>query len=162
MKHRVGIGYDAHRFAPDRELVLGGVAIPDAPGLAGHSDADVLTHAVMDALLGAAGLPDIGELFPDTDGRYAGADSLGLLRQVAEAVTGAGWRIENVDAVVVCESPRLAPHREAMRTALAGAASVEASRVGLKATTTEGMGFEGRGEGIGATAVCLLVSADEA
>ena len=162
MKHRVGIGYDAHRFAPDRELVLGGVAIPDAPGLAGHSDADVLTHAVMDALLGAAGLPDIGELFPDTDAQYAGADSLGLLRQVAETVTGAGWRIENVDAVVVCESPRLAPHREAMRIALAGAAAVETSQVGIKATTTEGMGFEGRGEGIGATAVCLLVSGEKA
>jgi len=161
VRSRVGIGYDAHRFDSDRELVLGGVRIADGPGLAGHSDADVLTHAVMDALLGAAGLPDIGELFPDTDAAYAGADSLQLLRQVVAAVIAAGWRIENVDAVVVCEAPRLAPHKAAIRAALADAASLDASRVGVKATTTEGMGFEGRREGIGATAVCLLAASDE-
>jgi len=161
VKSRVGIGYDAHRFAAGRELVLGGVLIPESPGLAGHSDADVLTHAIMDALLGAAGLPDIGTLFPDTDERFAGADSVRLLREVVTMVRERGWGIANVDAVLVCETPRLAPHKDAVRASLADVLSVETAQVGVKGTTTEGMGFEGRREGIGATAVCLLVEDDE-
>lgn len=153
---RVGQGYDAHRFAPGRRLVLGGVEIEYPEGLAGHSDADVATHALMDALLGAAGLDDIGALFPDDDPAYAGASSVGLLREVMARVRAAGWVVGNVDLTIVCERPRLAPHRQAMRACLAGALGVDEDAVGLKATTTEGMGFEGRGEGIAASAVCLL------
>jgi 2-C-methyl-D-erythritol 2,4-cyclodiphosphate synthase len=126
-------------------------------GLAGHSDADVATHAVMDALLGAAGLGDIGALFPDDDPAYAGASSIALLRDVADRVRAAGWSVGNVDVTVVCEVPRLAPHRETMRANLAAALSTGEEAVGLKATTTEGLGFEGRGEGIAAMSVCLLV-----
>lgn len=129
-------------------------------GLAGHSDADVVAHAVIDALLGAARLGDIGELFPDTDDAYRGADSIGLLEEVSARVRAAGWRIVNVDATVVCEAPRLAPYRGAMQARLAGALSLQAAAVGVKATTTEGMGFAGRGEGILALAVCLLADAD--
>jgi 2-C-methyl-D-erythritol 2,4-cyclodiphosphate synthase len=136
--------------------VLAGVEIAHPAGLAGHSDADVATHALMDALLGAAGLDDIGALFPDTDPAYAGISSIELLRQVHTLVTGAGWSIANVDVIIVCEEPRLAPFRAPMRAALAGALHVAAEAVGIKATTTEGMGFAGRGEGIAAHAVCLL------
>jgi 2-C-methyl-D-erythritol 2,4-cyclodiphosphate synthase len=125
-------------------------------GLAGHSDADVLTHAVMDALLGAAGLEDIGHYFPDSDTVFAGADSLKLLREVGRLVSEAGWTVANIDAVVVCEEPRIAPHRTAMRSALAEALGISAGLVGLRGTTTEGMGFAGRGEGILAQAVALL------
>ncbi len=125
-------------------------------GLAGHSDADVVTHAVMDAVLGAAGMDDIGALFPDDDPAFAGASSVGLLEQVAARVRAAGWAVANVDVTVVCERPRLAPYRTAMRAALAGALGIDQDRVGVKATTTEGMGFVGRGEGVAATAVCLL------
>jgi 2-C-methyl-D-erythritol 2,4-cyclodiphosphate synthase len=153
---RVGHGYDAHRFAPGRRLVLGGVDIDHPEGLAGHSDADVATHALMDALLGAAGLDDIGTLFPDDDPAYAGASSIAMLRDVAARVGTAGWVVGNVDVTLVCERPRLAPYRQAMRTCLANALGVDEDAVGLKATTTEGMGFEGRGEGIAASAVCLL------
>jgi 2-C-methyl-D-erythritol 2,4-cyclodiphosphate synthase len=153
---RVGIGFDAHRFVPGRPLVLGGVRVAHDRGLAGHSDADVATHAVMDALLGAAGLGDIGALFPDTDPAYAGAPSVGLLELVAARLSEAGWRVGNVDLVIACEAPRLAAHREAMAAALAAALGVEPSAVGVKATTTEGMGFTGRGEGVAATAVCLI------
>jgi 2-C-methyl-D-erythritol 2,4-cyclodiphosphate synthase len=136
--------------------VLCGVEVEHPQGLAGHSDADVAVHALMDALLGAAGLGDIGELFPDTDQAYRGADSLGLLRQVVERLARDGWEVVNADLVVVCERPRLAPHRQAMREKLADVLGVEPSAVGLKGTTSEGMGWEGRGEGISATAVCLL------
>jgi len=136
--------------------VLGGVTVPWERGLAGHSDADVLTHAIMDALLGAAGLDDIGGLFPDDDARYADASSVALLAEVVARIAGAGWRVVNVDAVVVCEQPRLAGHRAAMRAALAPVLGVAQTAVGIKATTTEHMGFAGRGEGIAATAVCLL------
>jgi 2-C-methyl-D-erythritol 2,4-cyclodiphosphate synthase len=153
---RVGLGYDAHRFAPDRALVLGGVRLRERDGLLGHSDADVLVHAVMDALLGAAGLEDIGHYFPDTDPACAGADSLKLLAAVAELLGEKGWRPVNVDAVVVCEEPRIAPHRQAMRERLAAAMGVGVERVSLRGTTTEGMGFTGRGEGIVAQAVALV------
>ena len=153
---RIGHGYDVHRLVSGRPLILGGVAVPSEVGLDGHSDADVLTHAVIDALLGAAALGDIGALFPDTDAEWAGADSLGLLRRVAERVGGAGFAVGNVDATVVLQRPKLRPHADAMRAALAGALGVAVDRVSVKATTGEGMGFVGAGEGAAAHAVCLL------
>lgn len=153
---RVGLGYDVHRFASGRPLILGGVEIPHEFGLLGHSDADVLTHAVMDALLGAASLGDIGQHFPDTDPAYAGVESLGLLREVVRLVTEKGFAVANVDCVVAAEAPRLAPHVPDMRERLAGVLGCLPEEVGLKATTTEGLGFTGRGEGIAAQAVCLL------
>ena len=140
--------------------MLGGVRIPYPLGLAGHSDADVLAHAVTDAVLGAAGFGDIGQLFPDDDPAYEGADSLALLDDVVARVRAAGFAVGNVDAVVVCEAPRLAPHRALMALNLARALRVATSQVNVKATTTEGMGYEGRGEGISATAVCLLTQAE--
>ena len=157
---RVGLGVDVHAFAvPEdgRPLVLGGVDIPSDRGLLGHSDADVLAHAVTDALLGAAGLEDIGNYFPDTDERYRDADSIELLREV-RGLIGASWGVANVDAVVICERPKIRDHREAMRENLAGALGVEPSRVSVRGTTTERLGFAGRGEGIAAQAVCLLES----
>jgi 2-C-methyl-D-erythritol 2,4-cyclodiphosphate synthase len=155
---RVGLGVDVHAFAaPDggRRLVLGGVEIPSERGLLGHSDADVLAHAISDALLGAAGLEDIGHYFPDTDERYRDADSIELLREVRTLV-GESWEVANVDAVVICERPKIRDHREAMRKNLAAALGVEVSRVGVRGTTTERLGFPGRNEGIAAQAVCLL------
>jgi len=155
---RVGLGVDAHAFArPEdgRRLVLGGVEIPHDRGLLGHSDADVLAHAVTDALLGAAGLEDIGHYFPDTDAEWKDADSIELLRG-ARRVVGDGWEVANVDAVVVCERPKIRDHRDAMRENLAGALGVDPSRVSVRGTTTERLGFAGRGEGIAAQAVCLL------
>jgi 2-C-methyl-D-erythritol 2,4-cyclodiphosphate synthase len=155
---RVGLGVDVHAFAaPDggRRLVLGGVEIPSDRGLLGHSDADVLAHAISDALLGAAGLEDIGHYFPDTDERYRDADSIVLLREV-RALVGELWEVANVDAVVICERPKIKDHREAMRKNLASALGVEESRVGVRGTTTERLGFPGRNEGIAAQAVCLL------
>lgn len=152
----MGQGFDAHRFAPGRALVLGGVEIDHPEGLAGHSDADVATHAVMDALLGAAALGDIGALFPDDDPAYAGASSVGLLQEVVRRVRAAGWAVGNVDLTVVCERPRLAPYRAAIRGRLSEALGVGVEQVAVKATSTEGMGFAGRGEGVAATAVCLL------
>jgi len=155
---RVGLGVDVHAFAAPEEgrrLVLGGVEIPSDKGLLGHSDADVLAHAITDALLGAAGLEDIGHYFPDTDERYRDADSIELLREV-RALVGASWEVANVDAVVICERPKVRDHREAMRKNLAVALGVEESRVGVRGTTTERLGFPGRGEGIAAQAVCLL------
>ena len=153
---RVGFGYDAHRFAPDRPLILGGVRLREHDGLLGHSDADVLVHAVMDALLGAAGLEDIGHYFPDTDQAFAGADSVALLDAVVVLLRDRGWRPVNVDAVVVCEEPRIAPHRDAMRARLAAALGIGVEAVGIRGTTTEGMGFTGRREGIAAQAVALV------
>lgn len=153
---RVGMGVDAHAFAPERPLILGGVRLQEHDGLAGHSDADVLTHAVMDALLGAAGLEDIGHYFPDTDPALAGADSIGLLRRVGELLAERGMTVVNLDAVVVCEAPRISPHREEMRRRVAEALGLEASRVGIRGTTTEGLGFTGRREGIMAYAVALV------
>jgi len=155
---RVGLGVDVHAFAAPEEgrrLVLGGVEIPSDRGLLGHSDADVLAHAITDALLGAAGLEDIGHYFPDSDERYRDADSIELLREVRTLV-GGSWEVANVDAVVICERPRVRDHREAMRKNLAVALGVEESRVGVRGTTTERLGFPGRGEGIAAQAVCLL------
>ena len=155
---RVGLGVDVHAFAvPEdgRRLVLGGVEVLFARGLLGHSDADVLAHAVTDALLGAAGLEDIGHYFPDTDECYRDADSIVLLREV-RALVGPSWEVSNVDAVVICERPKIRDHREAMRANLADALGVDASRVGVRGTTSERLGFTGRGEGIAAQAVCLL------
>ncbi len=153
---RIGIGYDVHRLAADRALILGGVKIPHTLGLLGHSDADVLCHALMDALLGAAALPDIGRLFPDNDPKYAGADSLQLLRQVADMLHREGWQVGNVDVVIMAERPKLAPHIEQMRENIAGVLGLEIGAVGLKATTTEKLGFVGHEEGIAAQAVVLL------
>ena len=155
---RVGLGVDVHAFAEPEEgrrLVLGGIEIPSDKGLLGHSDADVLAHAITDALLGAAGLEDIGHYFPDTDERYRDADSIELLHEVRTLV-GGSWEVANVDAVVICERPRVRDHRETMRKNLAAALGVEESRVGVRGTTTERLGFPGRGEGIAAQAVCLL------
>src|SRR3712207_1039576 len=155
---RVGVGVDVHAFAApeeDRRLVLGGVEIASDRGLLGHSDADVLAHAITDALLGAAGLEDIGHYFPDTDERYRDADSIGLLYEV-RGLVGESWRVANVDAVVISGRPQIRGHREAMRKNLAAALGVEASRVGVRGTTTDRLGFPGRGEGIAAQAVCLL------
>ncbi len=151
-----GIGYDCHRFADGRRLVLGGVEIPHERGLEGHSDADALTHAVIDALLGAAGLGDIGEHFPDTDERWRDADSLALLETVLTSVSTAGFAVENVDCTVVLEAPRLAPHRQEIRERLARALNLPVTRVSVKATTGEGMGFVGRGEGVAALAVASV------
>lgn len=156
MAQRIGIGMDVHAFAEGRRLVLGGVDIPHTRGLLGHSDADVLAHAVSDALLGAARLGDIGKLFPDTDPAFAGADSLVLLEHVAAAVRQAGFTIVDVDAVVAAQAPKLSPYRDAMRANLADAMGIAVQNVGVKATTTEHLGFEGREEGISAYAVCLL------
>jgi 2-C-methyl-D-erythritol 4-phosphate cytidylyltransferase/2-C-methyl-D-erythritol 2,4-cyclodiphosphate synthase len=154
---RTGIGYDVHRFAPGRRLVLGGVAIPHDAGLDGHSDADVLLHAVCDALLGAAGLGDIGQHFPPSDPRFAGADSRDLLRKSARLVRAAGYAPVNVDATLIAEAPRIGPHVPAMRAAIAGCLGIDPGAVGVKATTNEGMGFVGRGEGIAALAVATVV-----
>jgi 2-C-methyl-D-erythritol 2,4-cyclodiphosphate synthase len=153
---RTGIGWDCHRLVTGRPLILGGVEIPSEVGLEGHSDADVLTHAVIDALLGAAALGDIGQHFPDTDERFRGADSLVLLATAVERVRAAGFRIANVDATVILERPKLAPHREALVAGLARAAGIDPSQVNVKATTGEGMGFVGRGEGAVAMAVATL------
>jgi 2-C-methyl-D-erythritol 2,4-cyclodiphosphate synthase len=155
-----GIGYDSHRLAPDRRMVLGGVEIPCELGLEGHSDADVLTHAVIDALLGAAGLGDIGEHFPDNDDRYRDADSIELLETVLTRVIAQGLELVNVDATVVMERPKLGAHREAIRERLATALGIAPGRVNVKATTGEGVGFVGRGEGIAALAVVSLRLAD--
>jgi 2-C-methyl-D-erythritol 2,4-cyclodiphosphate synthase len=151
-----GIGYDSHRLAPGRRLILGGVEIPGEVGLEGHSDADVLTHALIDALLGAAGLGDIGQHFPDSDERYRDADSLQLLAAVLPLVFAQGLTLVNVDATVVMERPKLSPHREAIRERLAAALGIASARVNVKASTGEGIGFVGRGEGVAALAVASL------
>lgn len=153
---RIGHGYDVHRLVPERALILGGVTIPYEKGLLGHSDADVLTHAVMDALLGAAALGDIGMLFPDNDPAYQGADSLGLLREVRRVLDEAGWRVENIDATILAQAPKLFPYKQQMRENLAAAAGLDAAQVSVKATTEEGLGFTGAGEGIAVHAVALL------
>jgi 2-C-methyl-D-erythritol 2,4-cyclodiphosphate synthase len=155
----IGFGYDTHRLEAGRPLILGGVRIEHETGLAGHSDADVLTHAVIDALLGAAGLGDIGQHFPDTDERWRGADSIELLRLACGVVANEDLRVVNVDATVVLEAPKIGPHRHAMRERLAGAIGVSVRRVNVKATTGEGMGFVGRGEGAAAMAVAMLEGA---
>ena len=153
---RIGHGYDVHRLVPERRLILGGVEIPYEKGLLGHSDADVLTHALMDALLGAAALGDIGHLFPDHDPAYEGADSILLLKAVTALLRENGYRVGNVDCTVIAQRPKLAPYIEKMRQRLAEAMEVEITRVSVKATTEEGLGFSGEGLGIAAQAVALL------
>ena len=153
---RIGLGYDVHAFAEGRRLVIGGVDIPFDKGLDGHSDADVLVHAVMDALVGALRAGDIGKLVPDTDLAYKGADSIKLLEQVGELVRGEGWRIVDIDTVLMIQEPKMAPHREQMRANIAAALQIPVENVGVKATTTEWLGYEGRGEGVTAQAVALL------
>ncbi|MGZ5033788.1 MAG: 2-C-methyl-D-erythritol 2,4-cyclodiphosphate synthase [Usitatibacter sp.] len=153
---RIGQGFDVHRLVPGRRLVIGGVEIAHDKGLLGHSDADVLLHAICDALLGAAALGDIGKHFPDTDARYRGIDSRELLRQVAGLLTTRGRRVVNVDATIVAEAPRMAPHIPRMVDNIAGDLGIEAHNVNVKATTTEKLGFIGRGEGIAAQAICLI------
>ena len=153
---RIGHGYDVHRLVEGRSLILGGVRIPFEKGLDGHSDADVLTHAVMDALLGAAAMGDIGKLFPDTDDRYLGADSIALLREVDRRLTEAGYRLGNLDVTVIAQRPKLAPYINQMRQNLAAALRTELQNISVKATTEEHLGVTGSGEGIAAHAVCLL------
>lgn len=153
---RIGHGYDVHRLTEGRKLILGGVNIPWEKGLLGHSDADVLVHALMDAMLGAAALGDIGKLFPDNDDAYLGADSIVLLRKVTEVLRTRGWRLSNADCTVIAQRPKLAPYIESMRETIAEAAGVEPDRVSVKATTEEKLGFTGSGEGIAAHAVVLI------
>ena len=153
---RIGHGYDVHRLTTGRKLILGGVEIPFQLGLDGHSDADVLTHAVMDALLGAAALGDIGQLFPDSDDAYRGASSLMLLREVGQRLKEEGYGVVNIDATVLAQAPKLSPYREEMRRRIAEALGIGSERVSVKATTEEGLGFTGAGEGIAAHAVALI------
>ena len=157
---RVGMGYDVHRLVPDRDLIIGGVKIPYEKGLLGHSDADVLLHAIMDALLGAAALGDIGKHFPDTDPEYKGADSLMLLRKVGELLSEEGYVIENIDSTIIAQKPKMAPHIEQMRKNIADTLGLDISRVNVKATTEEGLGFTGTGEGISSQAVALIMSVE--
>jgi len=153
---RIGQGFDVHRLVPGRRLVIGGVDIPNEKGLDGHSDADVLLHALCDALLGAACLGDIGRHFPDTDSRYKGADSRMLLREVSRLVREAGYRIVNIDATIIAQAPKMAPHTPAMASNIAADLGLSRGQVNIKATSTEGLGYTGRGEGIAAEAVVLL------
>lgn len=159
---RVGFGYDVHRLVEGRPLILGGVTVPHETGLQGHSDADVLLHAIADALLGAAALGDIGALFPDTDDAWKDADSLDLLRQVAEQVRAAGFAINNIDATVALQRPKLRPHIDAMRANIADAVRLDQGAVSVKATTTEGLGFVGTEEGASAYAICAIEPSSEA
>ena len=154
---RVGFGYDSHRFAPDRPLVIGGVVIPYELGLAAHSDGDVLIHAVCDALLGAAGLKDIGTYFPDTDNTWKNADSTLLLAKVVDLISGKGWKVNNLDCTLILEKPKMKPHVDSIIARLSALLRVDAERVAVKAKTNEKMGFTGAGEGIAATAAVSLV-----
>ena len=156
MKQRVGIGFDAHRFAANRPLFLGCVKIPFTKGLAGHSDADALAHAICDSLLGAAGLGDIGTHFPDSDPAYRDAAGADLIEQTLGKVSEAGFAVVNVDCVVICEEPRISPHTAEMRKKISALLQIAEDRVSVKATTTEKMGFAGRGEGVAAKAACLI------
>ncbi len=158
MKSKVGLGYDVHRLVPDRELILGGVKIPYPKGLLGHSDADVLTHAICDALLGAMGLGDIGQHFPDTDPAYRGISSLKLLTKVVVCMQRQNAMLGNLDAVIIAQQPKLSPYIEAMRATLARVLETSPENVNIKATTTEGLGFIGTGEGIAAQAIVQIVS----
>ncbi|MFA5172287.1 MAG: 2-C-methyl-D-erythritol 2,4-cyclodiphosphate synthase [Sulfuriferula sp.] len=153
---RIGHGFDVHAFASERKLIIGGVDIPYELGLAGHSDADVLLHAICDALLGAAGLGDIGRHFPDTDARFKGIDSRRLLREVANLIAQQGYQLGNLDSTIIAQAPKMAPHIATMQANIAADLGVDMSAVNVKATTTEKLGFTGRGEGIAAEAVCML------
>ena len=155
---RIGHGYDVHRLTEERKLIIGGITIPYEKGLLGHSDADVLVHAIMDAILGALSLGDIGKLFPDHDDRYLGADSLLLAKEVANRVAALGWQIGNVDATVIAQAPKLAPYIGKMRANIARALDLDVTQVSVKATTEEGLGFSGEKLGIAAHAVCLIES----
>lgn len=157
---RIGQGYDVHRMVEGRKLILGGVDIPYELGLLGHSDADVLTHAIMDALLGAAGMGDIGRHFPDTDPKYFGADSLKLLAAVMEKIAAAGWKVGNIDSTIVAQRPKLAPYLAQMQKNLADVMKIQTNQINIKATTEEKLGFTGSGEGMAAQAVALLLKAD--
>lgn len=159
MDIRIGQGFDVHAFAEHRRLVIGGVEIPYAKGLLGHSDADVLLHAICDALLGAVALGDIGRHFPDTDARFKNIDSRELLRDVMAGIRSLGWQVGNVDATIIAQAPKMAPHIPAMAANIAADLGIDQGRVNVKATTTEKLGFTGRGEGIAAQAVCLLTRA---
>ena len=154
---RIGTGYDVHKLAEGRKLIIGGVEIPYEKGLLGHSDADVLVHAVMDALLGAAALGDIGKHFPDSDPKYKGADSLMLMREVRRILSENGFEVGNVDATIIAQAPRMSPHIDTMRRNIADALGIDVSQVSVKATTEERLGFTGRGEGISAQAVALIL-----
>ncbi len=156
MDIRIGHGFDVHAFAENRKLILCGVEIENDKGLLGHSDADVVTHAIMDAILGASAKGDIGKHFPDTDVKYKGADSLKLLERVMEIILEDGYKISNIDATVIAQKPKLAPYIENMRENIARVVKIEKNRVNIKATTTEKLGFTGRGEGIAAEAVCII------
>ena len=158
---RIGMGYDVHRLTENRKCVIGGVEIPYEKGLLGHSDADVLLHAVMDALLGAAALGDIGRHFPDTDNAYKDADSMELLRKVGELLEEQAFLIENIDATIIAQAPKMRPHIDQMRENIAGALKIEVEQVNVKATTEEGLGFTGAGEGISAQAICMLATPRE-
>lgn len=155
---RIGMGYDVHRLVADRDLILGGVRIPYEKGLLGHSDADVLLHAIMDALLGAAALGDIGKHFPDTDAAYKGISSLLLLEKVGELLEENKFLIENIDATIIAQAPKMRPHIDTMRQNIADALHIDVTQINVKATTEEGLGFTGTGEGISAQAICLLTS----
>ena len=155
---RIGMGYDVHRLTEDRDLIMGGVTIPYEKGLFGHSDADVLLHAIMDSLLGAAAMGDIGKHFPDTDPAYKGISSLLLLKKVGELLEQEHFLIENIDATIIAQAPKMRPHIDAMRQNIADALGIELSQVNVKATTEEGLGFTGSGEGISSQAICLLTS----
>lgn len=156
MSGRVGLGFDSHPFEPGRALRLGGIEFPGSAGLAGHSDGDALLHAVAEAILGAAALPSLGELFPDRDPAWEGADSARFVERARDLASERGWRVGNVDAVVVAQAPRIAPHAAAIRARIAGILGVEVSRVNVRGTSTNGLGFPGRGEGLAAMAVVLL------
>lgn len=159
---RVGMGYDVHKLTENRDLILGGVKIPWEKGLLGHSDADVLLHAVMDALLGAAALGDIGKHFPDTDSKYKGISSVKLLIHVAELLKEHGYEIGNIDATIIAQKPKMAPHIPQMRKNMANALGILESKINIKATTEEGLGFTGTGEGISSQAICLLTDIQDA
>ncbi len=159
---RIGMGYDVHKLVEGRDLIIGGVKIPYEKGLLGHSDADVLLHAIMDALLGAAALGDIGKHFPDTDPRYKGADSIALLKEVGSLIDNNHFVIENIDATIIAQAPKMRPFIDEMRINIAQALRIEMSQVNVKATTEEGLGFTGSGEGISSQAICLLTSTMDA
>lgn len=153
---RIGMGYDVHKLVPERELILGGVTIPYELGLLGHSDADVLLHAIMDSLLGAAALGDIGKHFPDTDDKFKGISSIKLLTEVGKLISEKGYKIENIDATIIAQKPKMAPHIPLMRENIASALNIELDKINVKATTEEGLGFTGEGKGISSQSICLL------
>ena len=153
---RIGMGYDVHKLVPERKLILGGVTIPYELGLLGHSDADVLLHAIMDSLLGAAALGDIGKHFPDTDDRFKGISSIKLLTEVGKLISEKGYKIENIDATIIAQKPKMAPHITLMRENIASALNIELDKINVKATTEEGLGFTGEGKGISSQSICLL------